>query len=73
MTLEKRLAKVVKSSKAERQVLIEILASIGVLRSRSYDRPSKGKNDWVFAEYWRGEDKYCHKTVDEYFGKYLQL
>ncbi|MCU8062401.1 MULTISPECIES: hypothetical protein [unclassified Shewanella] len=71
--LEKRLAKVVKSSKAERQVLIEILASIGVLRPRSYNRPSKGKNDWVFAEYWRGEDKYCHKTVDEYFGKYLQL
>jgi hypothetical protein len=70
-TLEKRLAAVLKSSKAERQVLIEILASIGLLRPRGYDRPVKGRNDWVFVEYWRGEDKYCHKTVGEYFGKYL--
>jgi hypothetical protein len=69
--LEKRLAAVVKSSKAERQVLIEILASIGVLRPGSYDRPIKGRNDWVFVEYWRGEDKYCHEVVREYFGKYL--
>ncbi|MBE0399892.1 hypothetical protein EI168_07170 [Halomonas sp. FME1] len=69
--LEKRLAGVVKSSKAERQVLIEILASIGVLKPGSYDRPVKGRNDWVFVEYWRGEDKYCHKAVGEYFGKYL--
>ena len=70
-TLEKRLAAVVKSNKAERQRLIEILASIGVLRSSRYDRPVKGRNDWIFAEYWRGEDKYCHKIVSEYFGTYL--
>ncbi|MGI1678238.1 MAG: hypothetical protein K6L75_05880 [Cellvibrionaceae bacterium] len=70
-SLEKRLAPVVKSSKPERQVLIEILASIGVLKPGSYDRPIKGRNDWVFVEYWRGEDKYCHKAVSEYFDKYL--
>lgn len=69
--LEKRLAPAIKSSKSERQVLIEILASIGVLKAGSYDRPIKGRNDWVFAEYWRGEDKYSQETVEEYFGKYL--
>lgn len=70
-TLEKRLSAVVTSSKEERQVLIEILASIGVLKPGRYDRPVKNKNDWVFVEYWRGEDKYCQKTVAEYFGQYL--
>lgn len=70
-TLEKRLASVIKSSKAERQILIEILASLGVLKPRCFDRQRKGKNDWVFAEYWRGEDKYCQQTVDRLFGKYL--
>ncbi|MFB2732921.1 hypothetical protein [Shewanella mangrovisoli] len=69
--LEKRLASVIKSSKAERQILIEILASLGVLKPRCFDRQRKGKNDWVFAEYWRGEDKYCQQTVDHLFGEYL--
>ncbi|MGL4222165.1 MAG: hypothetical protein ACRCSS_16205 [Shewanella sp.] len=70
-TLEKRLASVIKSSKAERQTLIEILASLGILKPRCFDRQRKGKNDWVFAEYWRGEDKYCQQTVDRLFGEYL--
>ncbi|MFB2683780.1 hypothetical protein ACE02B_00935 [Shewanella mangrovisoli] len=69
--LEKRLASVIKSSKAERQILIEILVSLGVLKPRCFDRQRKGKNDWVFAEYWRGEDKYCQQTVDHLFGEYL--
>lgn len=72
-TLEKRLATVIKSSKTERQMLIEILASIGVLKPSHYDRPRRGKNDWVFAEYWRGEDKYNRAAIDDYFGKYLPL
>lgn len=71
--LEERLASVVKSSKAERQVIIEILASIGVLKPGSYDRPVRGRNDWVLAEYWRGEDGYCRQAVEEYFGPYLSL
>ncbi len=70
-SLEKRLGSVVKSSKSERQVLIEVLAGIGVLKPGSFDRPTRGKHDWVFAEYWRGEDKYCVETVEEYFGKFL--
>lgn len=69
--LEKRLASVIKSSKAERQILIEILASLGILKPRCFDRQRQGKNDWVFAEYWRGEDKYCQQTVEHLFGKYL--
>lgn len=70
-TLEKRLASVIKSSKAERQILIEILASLGILKPNTVDRQRQGKNDWVFAEYWRGEDKYCQQAVDQLFGKYL--
>ncbi|MDI5877661.1 hypothetical protein ODY78_18565, partial [Shewanella xiamenensis] len=69
--LEKRLANVIKSSKAERQILIEILASLGILKPNTVDRQRQGKNDWVFAEYWRGEDKYCQQTVDRLFGEYL--
>lgn len=69
--LEKRLATVIKSNKSERQVLLEILASIGVLKPGSYDRPAKGRHDWVFVEYWRGEDKYSIETVGEYFGRYM--
>lgn len=69
--LEKRLASVIKSSKAERKILIEILASMGILKPRCFDRQRQGKNDWVFAEYWRGEDKYCQQTVEHLFGKYL--
>ncbi|MEJ6520366.1 hypothetical protein PQI64_11475 [Shewanella bicestrii] len=69
--LEKRLTSVIKSSKAERQILIEILASLGILKPNTIDRQRQGKNDWVFAEYWRGEDKYCQQTVEHLFGKYL--
>lgn len=61
-----------KSNKAQRQVLVEILACIDVLRPLSYDRPIKGKNDWSFAEYWRGEDGYDEETVKTLFGKYLK-
>lgn len=70
-TLEKNISKVFKSSKNERQVLLEILACIEILEPASYDRPRRGKNDWVYVEYWRGEDKYNKAAVDKYFGKYL--
>lgn len=40
-----------RSSKDERSVLIEILACIGVLTPKSYNRPTRGKHDWKFAEY----------------------
>lgn len=61
-----------KSNKDERSVLIEILACIEVLKPMSYDRPTSGKNDWGFIEFWRGEDGYNKEIVEKYFGKYLQ-
>jgi hypothetical protein len=70
--LEKNLASVLKSSKIERDVLIEILACVGILEAVSYDRRRiPGKPDWTFATYWRGEDKYNKEVVQKYFGKYL--
>ncbi|MGN0483751.1 MAG: hypothetical protein ACI4HI_09390 [Lachnospiraceae bacterium] len=56
-----------KSNKAERDVIIEILACIGVLKAASYDRTISGRNEWTFAEYWRGEDGYDKETVRKYF------
>lgn len=60
-----------KSNKDERAVIIEILACIGILNPMSYDRPTSGKHDWNFVQYWRGEDGYDTKAVEKYFGKYL--
>ncbi len=60
-----------KSSKDERTVLLEILAAIGILKPKSYDRPVRSKHDWAFIEYWRGEDGYNPEAINEYFGRYL--
>ncbi|MBB2950771.1 hypothetical protein [Sphingobacterium sp. JUb56] len=69
--LEKNLSTVLKSTKDERKILIEILACINILKPTSYDRPSRGKHDWTFVEYWRGEDKYNEEALNTYFGKYM--
>jgi len=71
-TLEKNLSTVIKSAKGERDVLIEILACVGILKPLSFNRPQRAKNDWVFAEFWRGEDGYNQEAVDRFFGKYLK-
>lgn len=60
-----------KSNKQEIDILIEILAGIGVLTPTRFDRPIKIRNDWSFAEYWRGEDKYNREIVASLFGSYL--
>lgn len=60
-----------KANKDERDVIIEILACIGVLAPKSYNRPEAGKHDWTYATYWRGEDGYDRCVVEKYFGKYL--
>jgi hypothetical protein len=66
--LEQALKETFKSSKNEREVVIEILACIGVLQPGSDDRPKRGgKNDWHFAENWRGEDGYNQEVVQFYF------
>ncbi|MBS5111557.1 MAG: hypothetical protein KHZ15_02585 [Coprobacillus cateniformis] len=60
-----------RSNKNERAMLIEIMACIGILKSGSYNRAVKSKNDWTFAEFWRGEDSYNKELVDQYFSQYL--
>jgi hypothetical protein len=70
-SLRDRLSVALKSSKNERSALIEILACVGVLQPMSYDRKRAGKNDWGFAEYWRGSDKYNQQVIDRYFSLYV--
>ncbi|MBQ7776538.1 MAG: hypothetical protein IJ379_11525 [Lachnospiraceae bacterium] len=60
-----------KTNKNERFVMVEILACIGVLTPKSYNRPVAGKFDWTYATYWRGEDGYDKDVVEKYFGRYL--
>jgi len=69
--LEQRLSGMIKSSKSERQVLMEIMACIEILKPSSYDRPSTDRNDWRFVEYWRGTDKYNREAVKKFFRKYI--
>jgi hypothetical protein len=71
-TLEKRLSECIPSTKDERKILMEIMACIEILKPGSYDRPSRGKNDWKYIEYWRGEDKYNKEIVKKYFEKYIK-
>ena len=65
--LRDRLKDVYKSSKDERSNLLEILACCKILQPASFDRPTTGRHDWHFVEYWRGEDKYDSKAVYFYF------
>lgn len=66
--LEQALKCIFKSSKDERDVVIEILACIGILQARSDHRPMRGgKNDWHFAENWRGEDGFNKEAIQCYF------
>ena len=61
-----------KSNHNERSVIVEILACIGILNPKSYNRPEPGKHDWTYATFWRGEDGYDAEVVEEYFGNYLK-
>ena len=72
--LRNRFAEIsaLKANKDERSVIIEILACIGVLAPKSYDRGEPSKHDWTYATYWRGEDGYDKELVEKYFGKYLK-
>ena len=79
--LEKALAGTFKSSKAERRVLIEILAVCGVLQPRNrsgyfgeftfdYEREHTGQhlNDWGYpAIWWRGSDGVSESALAAYF------
>lgn len=69
--LEKRLHGVFPSSKHERDVFMEILATGGIL-ALSKNRPGRGgKNDFFAAVNWRGEDGYSEHEVRNLFGAWL--
>jgi len=70
--LRDRLKEVMKGTKNERHTIMEILGCCEILEPKSYDRPTTGRHDWAFVEYWRGEDKYSKKIVNEYFEQYLK-
>lgn len=70
--LRDRLKDFMKGSKNERHTIMEILGCCEILLPKSYDRPTTGRHDWAFVEYWRGEDKFNKEVVDEYFGRYLK-
>lgn len=72
--LRNKLAEIsiLKANKDERSVIIEIMACIGILAPKSFDRGEPSKHDWTYATYWRGEDGYDKELVEKYFGKYLK-
>lgn len=70
--LRDRLKEVMKGSKSERHTILEILGCCQILEPKSYDRPTTGRHDWAFVEYWRGEDKFNKEIVNEYFEQYLK-
>lgn len=69
--LEKRLKDVFPSNKAERDVLIEILAQLEILQPAKLRPSCGGKNDWGKVEDWRGEDGYNQQEVKKLFGRFL--
>ncbi len=60
-----------KSNKDERSILLDVLAMIGILCPKSFDRNYPVWSDWRYFKHWKGGDGYNHKTVDIFFGSYL--
>ncbi len=60
-----------KSNKNERDNLIEVLACIGVLAPKSYDRPISHWCEWIYSAMWQGKDGYDQTAINKYFGKYI--
>lgn len=65
--LAARLAPVVESNKAEREMLVEILAAAGVLRASN---PDLGCGEFCLAGAWRGRDGYDAAAVAAHFGRF---
>lgn len=65
--LAARLAPVVESNKAEREMLVEILAAAGVLRASN---PDLGCGEFCLAGAWRGRDGYDPAAVAAHFGRF---
>lgn len=65
--LAARLAPVVESNKAEREMLVEILAAVGVLRASN---PDLGCGEFCLAGAWRGRDGFYAAAVTAHFGRF---
>lgn len=61
-----------KSNKYERDNLMEVLACIGVLAPKSYDRNISFWCEWTYSAMWRGKDGYNEIALNEWFGKYIE-
>ncbi|MDP4953242.1 MAG: hypothetical protein NWQ53_06325 [Flavobacteriales bacterium] len=70
-TLRDRLKDAMQGSKNDRHNLMEILGACEFLLPQSFERPTSGRHDWTFVEYWRGEDKYNKELVEECFGAFM--
>ncbi|MCW3464164.1 hypothetical protein [Chitinophaga nivalis] len=68
--LEKKLKAVFPVTKTERQLLIEVLACMGVLQP-AYNH--KDKNQVQLAAGWRGADKYNKAALQSCFQPYIHL
>lgn len=68
--LRDRLSEVIKASKNERHMLMEILGCAEILQPLDFNRKEPGKHDWTFVLFWRGEDKYNKENCKKYFGEY---
>jgi hypothetical protein len=71
--LEKKLVMVLKSDKNERDSLIEILACIDIIKPKSTSRKGSMKSDRTFCEFWKGKDGYNKDSVNNIFGKYINI
>lgn len=58
-------------NKYERHNILEILGCCEILKPKSYNRPTTGRHDWRYVEFWRGEDGYNRILVNRYFNKYI--
>jgi len=68
--LRDNLKSLLKFSKDETHMLMEILGSAEIIRPLRFDRKEPGKHDWTFITLWRGEDGYDRQKVNFYFGNY---
>lgn len=69
--LEKRLSKVIKTNKNEREKLVEILGGFEILEPQTYDKTDRHQYDWAILKQWRGSDKYNKEQLKKKFGKWL--
>jgi hypothetical protein len=82
--LEKKMSKILKSNKWERELILDQLGVIGLLETKEHkgyfetynlhQEPHPSWNDWVLPiVWWRGKDGINWEVYDYYFGDYPEL